>query len=807
MKSPATILAWATFTAAVASTGTASAQSDLCANATVIAPGTFMGTTAGAGTDGVSTCTGGISDVWYSFTPAQGCTMTVSLCGSQFDTVLSIHNGCPGTDLNQVACNDDFCGLQSQVTFAANGGTNYRIRIAGFDGAVGTFTLAVQCGSNPGAPANDACSSAIPVSVGTVFGTTVGASNDGTSTCGGAQSSADVWYRFDATSHCRLAAATCGASFDTALSVHSGCPGSVANEIACNDDSCALQSTVTAEVFPGNSYWIRVFGFNGNSGTFPLTISCSSITGGDLVVGDIADLRQFGRVNDVVGCAAQATLCNAGDQAIDWIANPDSRHPFVVENLYRIEGGRFEQIGQSWAKHVTVATQQDACSLGCSPAAGALGFGCSDTESADSIGTQSDLGPRSEINPWTGAFTFAGSHIATDTGAHDAIQHRLLARDADLDPTVHAGATFVAEVRAVAHDDRDHVNSVSWKPVLVSGAPGGTWTFDFAGASPRLGSAIEAWSGALLTTIPSTPVDDGRCVLAARITDNGDGTWHYSYAIANVDMDRQVEAFNLPVAADTAITNATFQAVESIAEGFSNLPWTFTRSADSVRWSTDPFATNPNANPIRWGTTYSFGFDASTGPADLIATLGLYKPGTPTSFDGATQGPSLNPCIAGAVNRAGGLAANVLFVNGSAGAPVTRKVDATIGQPITVSMSASPGGPASGRYVLWAWLGPAANAQPFNARGQSLGCTVNPSPVAPGLVPQPFACLRGGVSLRACGVVPEISGSPARAPWMIRRPRGATASATFTLQGVIEDAGAANTVGFSVTNGVVLVVR
>jgi hypothetical protein len=796
------------FSACLLAAAAARAQSDLCANATVIGTGTFMGSNTNAGTDGVSTCTAGIADVWYSFTPQQNCTLTISLCGSQFDTVLSIHNGCPGTDLNQVACNDDFCGLQSQVAFAATAGTNYRIRIAGFDGAQGTFQLSVQCNGNPTGPPNDACASAIVVGVGTVFGTTIGASNDGSSSCGGNQTTSDVWYRFDATSHCRLQASTCGALYDSALSVHTACPGTVANEIACNDDSCSLQSTVTAEVFPGSSYWIRVFGFNGNTGNFPLAVSCSPVTGGDLFVSEVSDLRQLGRVADVAALSAQATVCNSGDARIDWLANPDPRHPFLVTNLYRIESGRFEQIGQSWAKHASVPTSADACSLGCAPTSGALGAGCSDTETADVLGTQAEMGPRSEIDPFTGAFTYAGSHIANDGGrAHDPIEHRLQVHDADLDPASHSGATFVAEAQVVAHDDRDPSNGAAWRTVNVSGAPGGTWTFDFAGSSVHGGTAVDGWAGAQRTAIPAVPVGDGGCVLASLVTPNGDGTWHYAYAISNVDMDRGIESFAVPITADAGVANATFHAADSVGDVYSNAPWTVTIGVDAIRWSTDPFATNPTANPIRWGTTYSFGFDAVVGPTDTIATLGIYKPGTPVSFDGATQGPPIASCIAGNVNRAAGPPANVLLVNGSAGPPVTRKVELSVGQPVDVSLAASPSGPTSGRYVLWAWGVQPTSSQPFVARGQSLGCTVNPTPLQPALAPQPVACLRGGVPTRACGVVPELGPAPASVPWTIRRPRGSPVAATFTLQGIVEDSGAINALGFSVTNAVVVVVR
>jgi hypothetical protein len=100
---------------------------------------------------------------------------------------------------------------------------------------------------------------------------------DGISTCQPvAPSGPDVWYRFTAPCNGTLAAYTCPASYDTVLSVHSGCPGTAANSLACNDDSAycgtayPTTSYVSVPVVEGLSYLIRVAGYNSHSGTFVL---------------------------------------------------------------------------------------------------------------------------------------------------------------------------------------------------------------------------------------------------------------------------------------------------------------------------------------------------------------------------------------------------------------------------------------------------------------------------------------------------------------------------------------------------------
>ncbi|MCB1060555.1 MAG: hypothetical protein KDB65_10000 [Calditrichaeota bacterium] len=82
-------------------------------------------------------------DVIYQFTPLAGGSYTISLCGSSYDTYLYVNTTgiCPGTI--QVACNDDFCGLQSQVTVNMTVGTTYFIIVDGFNTASGNYTLAL----------------------------------------------------------------------------------------------------------------------------------------------------------------------------------------------------------------------------------------------------------------------------------------------------------------------------------------------------------------------------------------------------------------------------------------------------------------------------------------------------------------------------------------------------------------------------------------------------------------------------------------------------------------------------------------
>jgi hypothetical protein len=84
---------------------------------------------------------GPIATVWYRWTAPASRKIRIETCGSGFDTVIAVYVG-PGFDaLRSVASNDDECRTQSVVTFNAVAGTTYRIAVAGYRRAQGSFRL------------------------------------------------------------------------------------------------------------------------------------------------------------------------------------------------------------------------------------------------------------------------------------------------------------------------------------------------------------------------------------------------------------------------------------------------------------------------------------------------------------------------------------------------------------------------------------------------------------------------------------------------------------------------------------------
>jgi hypothetical protein len=124
------------------------AAHDNCSDAEIVCPGSYYtGTTVGATVDGSATCGSSSStpDVWFYYQPYGNGFASFSLLGSSYDTVISLHTGCPGTTANQVACNDDYSGTpQSRIaSYFVHNGVNYWIRISGKNGAVGEFQFSM----------------------------------------------------------------------------------------------------------------------------------------------------------------------------------------------------------------------------------------------------------------------------------------------------------------------------------------------------------------------------------------------------------------------------------------------------------------------------------------------------------------------------------------------------------------------------------------------------------------------------------------------------------------------------------------
>jgi hypothetical protein len=238
------------------------------------------------------------SAVFYRFTaPPEGGRLNLSTGGSNYDTVLSVFSSCGTYNAAfdsfsgplQMACSDDANGTyQSSIAnLALSSSQTVLVKVSAYGAAPATSTrnLVLTATFTPSPPANNTCTSAQALS-GTsmvIAGSTAlstsptACRSDTPAPC--APSGKPVWYVYSPTADGYVNLDTFGSSFDTVLSVHSGCPSQfligpgdlrcfAPTDLGCSDDaSGTFQSRINAlAVRVGTSYLIRVAGYRNSAG-------------------------------------------------------------------------------------------------------------------------------------------------------------------------------------------------------------------------------------------------------------------------------------------------------------------------------------------------------------------------------------------------------------------------------------------------------------------------------------------------------------------------------------------------------------
>ena len=379
-------------------------------------------------------------------------------------------------------------------------------------------------------------------------------------------------------------------------------------------------------------------------------------SGPDVTVCRVYNVSQFGRDGQLNGLSIGTTSYNSGATNLEWYPSPQENHPFIAYNLYRMDDRKVEQVGVSWIKHGFFATNNPDCdqtdpNFSHSNCAGGGGLelkpACGDTYGAGLNASLTYLGPRYEVNPWSGAWEYDNSLFdnGVGNGLDSSVDRLMIVHDDDLDGALNPGMTYYAEGYYVAADDVQHMNNASYRPVGQPSQNGnGTWSISSTYfVSPTIGFVFQEWGGSESTVsqFNTEPQEfssrDGRSILSAKAFDNMDGTWDYEYLIYNVDMDAQVGAVEIPFPAGVTLTNVDFYAPfhdepmnATPANGgvpIDNAPWTITQSGGVVKWET-------NTNPIRWGTMYNFRFTADTPPTTGTVDITPFRtPDVPGEYE------------------------------------------------------------------------------------------------------------------------------------------------------------------------------
>lgn len=187
--------------------------------------------------------------------------VTVSSCGSSYDTMLSISSN------NQIIISGDDegnCGYQTVLeNVDVTSGATYRAFLTGYGGAIGDYSLSLTCSSDVLTTTTAPCSSETQ-----------------TITCGDVKTGStanacDAQQRFSFSGIAGpITVSTCGSNYDTMLSIAS--PSGV---VASGDDdgNCGFQ-TILADVSVNadTAYAITVSGYNGVRGNYRLEMTCAN---------------------------------------------------------------------------------------------------------------------------------------------------------------------------------------------------------------------------------------------------------------------------------------------------------------------------------------------------------------------------------------------------------------------------------------------------------------------------------------------------------------------------------------------------
>jgi hypothetical protein len=332
--------------------------------------------------------------------------------------------------------------------------------------------------------------------------------------------------------------------------------------------------------------------------------------------------------NGEAGVVIGHSMCNNGTVHLPWLGWVGGSsgsvmldtYPKIAFLLVRESNGRMVQIsGKSFLKHSRVAynfSSTNPCGTCQSGPSQHFRMGCYDVYSTGFNGNRNNLGPTTEINPWLGSWNPVGSYFdrgdpavsgpaATDgiqsltTSGWDNVKNRMEVQEQDLlvPGTFRGQCHLMIKGEPVANRGNNLVSrglTFAWN--------GSSWTSSLSGSSSH-GSVLNHWTGAT-TSMAGNGMDDGRFLVAVKVTGPVNGMWHYEYAVHNIDNDRGGASLRIPVCDGARVENIGFHDIDQDPLN----EWTVTRNAGELAF----LATA--GNPLDWNTLYNFWFDSDAAP-------------------------------------------------------------------------------------------------------------------------------------------------------------------------------------------------
>ncbi len=284
----------------------------------------------------------------------------------------------------------------------------------------------------------------------------------------------------------------------------------------------------------------------------------------------------WGCVDEIQSYSMRGGVTNFGDEVLP--ADMAGEHPMWTSNFYRLHESRFEQIGMSWIKHddwradglPESCEPSIECDLGNNNDSDRLDPGCTDVYTCwnglqDHYGFW--LGPRSQVNPWSGYWPPSGDRCNPNDGL---LACRLQITKADVNPESYDEAQYFLEQQVIMPGESTAVrgNNVSFKSATVGSCQSGLGfcsgslceeTRDCQGTCECVHSitpfdsptcqepAIHAWHDIDSSVVETefSVTGDGKFILAAKAWPVGEGLYQYEYALYNMNVNRAAGKFSV----------------------------------------------------------------------------------------------------------------------------------------------------------------------------------------------------------------------------------------------------------------------
>jgi hypothetical protein len=332
-------------------------------------------------------------------------------------------------------------------------------------------------------------------------------------------------------------------------------------------------------------------------------------------IGSVQWMRNIGI--DKIVVAPSARLKNIGTADVPWhqqFSSPQppyntDQHPFLNWSIYREVDGRFEQLGYSGVKHAFLTINSN-CTINCGDSH-ILWLGCEDVYGTGNNDSSFALGPREEIEAFTGVWENCGSFFDPKpcTGSHQNSsngldQNRLSVYNEDLLDPDNTGVYMQAWY--LIRDDINIFNSMGYKQISPTQV-NTSWSMNPSSTfvnKPALDSYVASNTNTTTEASQTVASNEGHYTVAVKVIDLGSGLYRYNYAVENYDFDPKFDLYKLPLPALSQLTDTVF--VDPERDDSNN--WTFERNGEYLE------ITGNQQNQQDWGMLFSFSFTTDSAP-------------------------------------------------------------------------------------------------------------------------------------------------------------------------------------------------